>query len=185
MSRRQKTVFRCLESSFLGFYLFNQFQGIWRSFEPQSSEGKDREGFSHRGAENSYEGAQRARQELRSEEVIKRGRRIILACSCPTYICCPHRKMTGNAFSEILLSIEDVFQTKRRTPRRVPRVLSRSYCGGSTFIDVLIIPNCSTHYCQGFRNSLYGFLGQAEALAVPIAARLDRISEFVRWCPKQ
>ena len=98
-------------------------------------------------------------------------------------LCCPHRIMTGNAFSEILLSIEDVFQTKRRTPRRVPRVLSRSYCGGSTFIDVLIIPNCSTHYCQGFRNSLYGFLGQAEALAVPIAARLDRISEFVRLRP--
>ena len=86
MSRRQKTVFRCLESSFLGFYLFNQFQGIWRSFEPQSSEGKDREGFSHRGAENSYEGAQRARQELRSEELIKCGRRTILACSCPSYV---------------------------------------------------------------------------------------------------
>ena len=134
MSRRQKTVFRCLESSFPGFHVFNNYQGIWRSFEPQSSEGKDREGFSHRGAENSFEGAQRSRQELRSEEVIKRGRRIILACSCPTYICCPHRKMTGNAFSEILLSIEDVFQTKRRTPRRVPRVLSRSYCGGLTLL---------------------------------------------------
>ena len=57
MSRRQKTVFRCLESTFLDFHVFNNIQGIWRSFEPQGSEGKDREGFSYRGAENSYEGA--------------------------------------------------------------------------------------------------------------------------------
>ena len=57
MSRRQKTVFRCLESTFLDFLVFNNIQGIWRSFEPQGSEGKDREGFSYRGAENSYEGA--------------------------------------------------------------------------------------------------------------------------------
>ena len=86
MSRRQKTVFRCLESTFLDFHVFNNIQGIWRSFEPQGSEGKDREGFSHRGAENSYEGAQRARQELRSEEIIICGRRIILACPCPTFV---------------------------------------------------------------------------------------------------
>ena len=50
-------------------------------------------------------------------------------------------------------------------------------------LNVLMIPDYCTHCCQGIRNSLYGFLGQAEALAVPIAARLDRISEFVRWLP--
>ena len=86
MSRRQKTVFRCIESSFPGFHVFHNYQGIWRSFEPQGSKGKDREGFPHRGAENSYEGSQRSRQELRSEELIKCGRRIILARSCPTNV---------------------------------------------------------------------------------------------------
>ena len=71
---------------FSAFMCSTNYQGIWRSFEPQGSEGKDREGFPHRGAKNSYEGSKRARQELRSEELIKCGRQIILACSCPTYV---------------------------------------------------------------------------------------------------
>ena len=78
MSRRQKTVFRCLESSFLGFHVFNNYQGIWRSFEPQGSEGKDREGFSHRGAENSYEGAKCPGQKLEAGKTDYQGSYFVL-----------------------------------------------------------------------------------------------------------
>ena len=97
--------------------------------------------------------------------------------------CCPHHRiMTGNAFSEVHIIDRECVSNQEENPTQSTKGAISFLLWWVDVIDVLIIPNCCTHYCQGFRNSLYGSLGQAEALAVPIAARLDRISEFVRWC---
>ena len=103
--------------------------------------------------------------------------------------CCFSQKAVVMAHSKFAFYREnclncDVFQTQWRTSRCLSRLLPCSNIGKSsvkwTFVNcsvqqsIYIVETSQFFKCIPF---------QAEALAIPTSARLDRISEFLRFGP--